>query len=58
MHIRSGKQMSKYSYNALALVAAGYGTLEDALKIIARRERERALEKARLARKKAQKNQA
>ena len=58
MHIRTGRQMSKYSYNALALVAAGYGTLEDALKILARRERERELEKARRDRKKAPKNQA
>jgi hypothetical protein len=56
--VRSGRRMSKYAFLALGLVAAGMGDAEDALRVIERYERERELERARLARKKAAKKQA
>lgn len=52
----SGEKVSKYAYNLLGMAAAGLGNAEDMLPILQRRQRERALEKARLSRKKAAKN--
>ena len=40
-------------YNLLSMVAAGLGDVDDCLPILERRERERQLERERLARKKA-----
>lgn len=53
MYLHSGQQPSKYAYNILCWAAAGYGTIEQLLPILQRRERERELERQRLARKKA-----
>jgi len=53
IHIRTGLPVSKYSLYALRIVGRGEGTYEDQRPIILKRERERMLEKARLARKKA-----
>ena len=51
--------MSKYAYNLLSLVAAGWGTLESALAVLERREagcaRDRATAAARAAAKRAAK---
>lgn len=57
MYLQTGQKPSKYAYNMLCAVAAGQATLEDIAPILERRERERALERARLARKKAQQQQ-
>jgi hypothetical protein len=54
MYLHSGRQPSKYAYNLLCWAAAGYGTIDQLLPILQRRERERELERQRLARKKAQ----
>lgn len=57
IYLHSGRPMSKYAYNLLSLVAAGWGTLENALAVLARREaecaRDRATAAARAARKRA-----
>ena len=53
MCLRTQKPLSKYGYNLLSMVAAGLGDLDDCLPILERRERERRLERERLARKKA-----
>lgn len=53
MYLHSGRQPSKYAYNILCFAAAGYGSIEQLLPILQRRERERELERQRLARKKA-----
>jgi hypothetical protein len=55
LHSQSG--LSKYAYNLLGMVAAGQASLEDILPVLYKRQRERDLEKARLARKKAAKKQ-
>jgi len=57
IHIRTGLPVSKYSLVALGLVAQGRSSYEAQLPILLKRERERQLERARLARKKASKNQ-
>ena len=54
-YLATGHRVSKYSYSLLTFVAAGQATLEDILPILEKRERERMLEKARLARKRTQK---
>ena len=57
MYLHTGRKVSKYAYGMWTLVASGDATLEDILPILERRERERDLERQRLARKKAaQKN--
>ena len=53
MYLQSGARPSKYAYNLLGLVAGGGATLEEVAPILAERERQIALEKARLARKRA-----
>ena len=57
IYLHTGRPMSKYAYNLLSLVAGGWGTLESALAVLARREREcardRATAAARAARKRA-----
>jgi hypothetical protein len=47
--------LSIYGYNMMAMVAAGLADLDDILPILAKRERERAMERARQARKRAAK---
>ena len=49
IYLHSGRPMSKYAYNLLSLVAAGWGTVEDALAVLARREAECARDRARVA---------
>jgi hypothetical protein len=56
--LASGQRISKYAYGMLTFVASGQATLEDILPVLQKRERERQLERARLARKKAQQQQA
>jgi hypothetical protein len=55
MYLHTGRKMSKYAYNMLCLVAQGGATLADVLPILERRERERDLDRQRLARKRAEK---
>ena len=54
IYLRTGRRrVSKYAYNALCLVAQGAMTPREALDVVAFRERERDLERARLARQRA-----
>ena len=53
IHVRTGLPVSKYSFDALSLVARGQGSYEELLPGLLRLQRERRLEKERLARKKA-----
>jgi hypothetical protein len=55
MHLRTGRRPSIYAANCLNLVACGLMTVATMLKILEKRERERDLERARLARKQAAK---
>jgi len=55
MYLSTGHRVSKYAVSLLTVGAAGQATLEDILPILEKRERERELERARLARKRAQK---
>jgi hypothetical protein len=55
MYVRTGRRVSKYAFSLLTVVAAGAGTLEEIAPILAQREREKELERQRLARKRAQK---
>lgn len=55
IYLRTGRPMSKYAYNLLSLVAAGWGTVADILPILENRERECELARQRLARKRAEK---
>jgi hypothetical protein len=59
IYLHSGRPMSKYAYNLLSLVAAGWGTVDAALAVLARREaacaRDRTTAAARAARKRAAK---
>lgn len=55
MYLHSGRKVSKYAYSMLCMVAGGSATLADILPILERRERERDLDRQRLARKKAEK---
>jgi hypothetical protein len=52
-YLATGHRVSKYAVSLLAFVAAGQASLEDILPILEKRERERQLERARLARKRA-----
>ena len=54
-YLATGHRVSKYAVSLLTFVAAGQATLEDILPILEKRERERRLERERLARKRAQK---
>jgi hypothetical protein len=56
IYLHTQRPVSKYAYAMLSLVAAGGTTLEEIVPILERRERERELERRRLARKKAEKN--
>ena len=58
MHVQTGRPVSLYTLAALAAVARGNQTLEEALEYIERREREKDLAKARQARKRAAKKLA
>ena len=53
LHIQSGYRVSIYSLLALSHVASGILSIEQAMAVIAKRERERALERARQARRRA-----
>jgi hypothetical protein len=55
MYLSTGHRVSKYAVSLLGFVASGQATLEDILPILAQREHERDLERARLARKRAKK---
>jgi len=58
MYAHSGRRPSKYAFSLLACVAGGQAQLEDILPILERREREREVARARLARKKDEKRKA
>jgi hypothetical protein len=53
MCLRTQRPLSLYGYNLLSMVAAGLGDVDDILPILEKRERERQLERDRLARKNA-----
>jgi hypothetical protein len=55
MHVRTGRKVNKYSVFLFSQVAAGAVSLEKILPMLERIEREKELERQRLARKKAQK---
>jgi hypothetical protein len=55
MYLSTGHRVSKYAVSLLTFVASGQATLEDIMPILEKREHEKALERARLARKRAQK---
>lgn len=55
MHVRTGHKVNKYSLFLFGQVAAGHATLEQILPMLERIEREKELERQRLARKRAQK---
>jgi Transposase DDE domain len=55
IYVRLGCKPSKYAFSMLSFVASGQATMEEILPILERRERERALARARV-RRKAQKN--
>jgi hypothetical protein len=57
IHIRTGLPVDKYSLLALGLVAQGRCSYEDQLPVLLKRQRERMLERERLAKKKAQKTE-
>jgi len=55
IYLRTGRPMSKYAYNLLTLVAAGWGDVADMLPILERREKESQRERERQAAKRAAK---
>ena len=55
MHLRTGRKANKYALFLFGQVAAGQATLEQILPMLERIEREKELERQRLARKKANK---
>jgi hypothetical protein len=55
MHVRTGRKVNKYALFLFGQVAAGLATLEHILPMLERIEREKELERARLARKREQK---
>jgi hypothetical protein len=55
IYLHTQRPVSKYAYAMLSLVASGQATLENIVPILQRRERERELERQRLARKKTEK---
>ena len=56
-YLATGHRVSKYAVSLLTFVAAGQASLEDILPILEKREHEKELERARLARKRARKLQ-
>ena len=58
MYIQSGKRVSIYALAALSQVANGQMTMQQAMEVIARRQRERELSRARQARRRARKKLA
>lgn len=58
MHVQTGRRVSVYTLTALSRLAFGQLTLEEAMEVIGRRERERELNRARQARKRALQKQA
>lgn len=58
MYVQSGRRVSIYALAALGRLARGQCTLEQAMAVIAKRERERQLNNARQARKRARKKLA
>jgi len=57
MYVSTGHRVSKYAVSLLSFVAAGQATLEQIAPVLERRERERQLERQRLARRRAAKHQ-
>lgn len=55
MYVQSGRRVSVYAMAALGRLASGQCTLDEAMAVIARRERERELNRARQARLRARK---
>jgi hypothetical protein len=55
IHVQTGHRVSVYALAALGRLARGECTLEQAMAVVARRERERAMNNARQARRRAQK---
>lgn len=58
MYVQSGRRISVYALAALSRLARGQCTLDEAMAVIARRERERELNRARQARLRARKKLA
>ena len=58
MYVQSGRRVSVYALAALSRLARGECTVEQAMAVIARRERERELNRARQARRRARKKLA
>lgn len=58
MYLQAGRRVSVYALAALGRAARGQCTLDEALAVIARRERERELNRARQARRRARKKLA
>jgi hypothetical protein len=58
MYVQGGRRVSVYALAALSRLARGECTLQEAMAVIARRERERELNRARQARKRARKKLA
>lgn len=58
MHVQSGYRVSIYTLAALSRVAQGRMSVQQAMEVIAKRERERAMERARQAKKRARKKLA
>lgn len=58
MHVQTGRRVSVYTLHALSRVASGQMTIGQAMEVIARRERERELDRARQARRRARKKLA
>jgi hypothetical protein len=57
MALQTQRELSKYGYNLLSMVASGTAQVQDVLPLLEHRERERQLERDRLARKRASKKQ-
>ena len=58
MYVQTGRRVSIYALAALSRVASGQMTLQQAMEFLARRERERELDRARQARRRARKKLA
>jgi hypothetical protein len=58
MYVQTGRRVSVYALAALGRLARGQCTLQEAMEVIARRERERELNNARQARRRARKKLA
>jgi len=58
MYLQSGKRISVYALAALGRLARGQCTLDEAMEIIARRDREAQMNRARQQRRRARKKLA